>query len=148
MVFLARREADGRLVAIKTMSPTVAAVGRARDYFRREMDVLKKLRHDNIVAFYDIFEDDGQFQLIMEYVDGKGASQWAEALGGPLPIPAAARIGEHLMRALDHAHSRGFVHRDIKPSNLLIWAPRNGRWSSSRTSGWPRTSATRPAGRG
>jgi eukaryotic-like serine/threonine-protein kinase len=122
MVFLARYEADNRRVAIKTMNPQ-AACGRTRDYFRREMEVLKNLRHDNIVAFYNMVETDGQFQLIMEYIDGKSANEWVDALHGPLPVPTAARIGVQLLKALDHAHSRGFVHRDIKPSNLLVMGP-------------------------
>ena len=61
-----------------------AASDKAKDYFRREMEVLQDLLmpggqcHPNIVAFYDIFEIDGQFQLVMEYVDGKNALEWVE----------------------------------------------------------------------
>ncbi|HEX8203967.1 MAG TPA: FHA domain-containing serine/threonine-protein kinase [Isosphaeraceae bacterium] len=122
MVFLARREGDNRRVAIKMINPK-AAGARTRDYFRREMEVLKSLRHENIIAFYDMLEVDGQFHLIMEYIDGQSAHEWLAALPGPLPVPAAARIGVQLLKALDHAHSRGFVHRDIKPSNLLVMGP-------------------------
>jgi eukaryotic-like serine/threonine-protein kinase len=128
-VYFARKLSINRPIAIKMMVPTGAASKRAKDYFRREMGVLKDLLmptgacHPNIVAFYDIFEIDGQFQLIMEYVAGKNAQEWVEALPGPLPIAAAARIGRHLLSALDFAHSKGYVHRDIKPSNLLIMGP-------------------------
>ena len=91
-VFLARQLSTNRPVAIKMMVPTGAASDKAKDYFRREMMVLKDLLmpnglcHPNIVAFYDIFEIDGQFQLVMEYVAGKNALDWVKALAA-----AAAR---------------------------------------------------------
>lgn len=119
-VFLARHEADRRAVAIKMMIPTVATGERARLYFLRELEVLRNLRHPNIVEFYDMFEHESQFQLVMEYVDGPNAREWVEALTQPLPIPAAVSIGVQLLKALEHAHEKGYVHRDIKPSNLLV----------------------------
>jgi serine/threonine-protein kinase len=131
-VFQARQLSSNRPVAIKMMVPTSAASEKAKDYFRREMTVLKDLLmpnglcHPNIVAFYDIFEIDGQFQLVMEYVAGKNALDYVKDLTQPLSIPTAARLGRLLLSALDHAHSRGYVHRDIKPSNLLVMGPPQG----------------------
>ena len=65
---------------------------KARGYFRREIEVLRNLLmpsgdcHPTIVAFYELFEIDSQFQLVMEYVDGKNALEWIKGLGRPLPI--------------------------------------------------------------
>jgi serine/threonine-protein kinase len=131
-VFQARQLSTNRPVAIKMMVPTSAASEKAKDYFRREMTVLKDLLmpnglcHPNIVAFYDIFEIDGQFQLVMEYVAGKNALDYVKDLGQPLSIPTAARLGRLLLSALDYAHARGYVHRDVKPSNLLVMGPPQG----------------------
>lgn len=119
-VFKARELANDRVVAVKMMIPAIAAGETAKLRFRREMDVLKDLRHDNIVAFYDIKESDGQFQLIMEYVEGRNAREWMAKRGGPLSVPLAAWVGTQLLSALAHAHGRGYVHRDIRPSNILV----------------------------
>jgi serine/threonine protein kinase len=128
-VYLARQLSINRPVAIKMMIPTGGSSEKAKDYFRREMKVLKDLLmptgqcHPNIVAFYDIFEIDGQFQLVMEYVAGRNALEWVGTLASPLSIPSAARIGRSLLLALDHAHGKGYVHRDVKPTNLLVVGP-------------------------
>ena len=122
-VFLARHLPTNQAVAIKMMIPSVAASDRAKLRFQRELDVLKNLRHPNIVAFHRMFELDGQFQLVMEYVVGKDAHEWVKSLPGPLSAAAGARIGVQLLMALDHAHTKGYVHRDIKPSNLLVTGP-------------------------
>jgi serine/threonine-protein kinase len=131
-VFQGRQLSTNRPVAVKMMVPTSAASDKAKDYFRREMTVLKDLLmpnglcHPNIVAFYDIFEIEGQFQLVMEYVAGKNALDYIKDLSRPLSIPTAARVGRLLLSALDYAHSRGYVHRDVKPSNLLLMGPPQG----------------------
>lgn len=122
-VFLARHLPTNQPVAIKMMVPSIAASDRAKLRFQRELEVLKNLRHPNIVAFHTMFELSGQFQLVMEHVVGKDAHEWVKALPGPLSASAGARIGVQLLMALDHAHSKGYVHRDIKPSNLLVTGP-------------------------
>jgi serine/threonine-protein kinase len=120
-VYLARRASDRQPVAIKMMIPAVAAGNKAKLYFRRELEILRNLRHPNIIRFDDMVERGGQFQLIMEYVDGPNATEWVEALRPePLAFPTAAWIGVQLLAALEHAHAKGYVHRDIKPSNLLV----------------------------
>ncbi len=119
-VYLARELASNRPVAIKMMVPAVAASERAKLRFERELGVLKDLKHPKIVEFYDVFEFEGQYQLVMEYVDGKNALAWVGSLSEPLSVSAAASMGVQLLSALDHAHEKGYVHRDIKPSNLLL----------------------------
>ncbi len=129
-VFRARQLSQNRPVAIKMMSTNSAIGTKARSYFVREIDALRKMlempggrSHHSIVSFYEIYEVDSQFQLVMEYVDGKNAHDWVNGLDGPLPIASAASIGRHLMQALEFAHMRGYVHRDVKPSNLLVFGP-------------------------
>ena len=128
-VFRARQLSKGRPVAIKMMSSNPTIGEKANGYFNREIEVMRDLLmsggqgHPSIVAFYDLFKIDGQFQLVMEYVAGKNALEWTKALKQPLPFSSAAQIGRHLLSALDYAHSKGYVHRDVKPSNLLVLGP-------------------------
>jgi len=128
-VFRARQLSRGRPVAIKMISSNSAMGDKASGYFRREIEVLRDLLmpdghcHPSIVAFYEIYEVDSQFQLVMEYVDGMNALDWIKGLDRPLPIASGAQIGRHLLSALDYAHSKGYVHRDVKPSNLLVMGP-------------------------
>ncbi|QEH37011.1 Serine/threonine-protein kinase PrkC [Aquisphaera giovannonii] len=130
-VYRARQVSRNRRVAIKTMSAHAGGPGgeKAIEYFRREIQALHDMltpggsNHPCIVEFYELFQVEGQLQLVMEYVDGKNAAAWVRGLGEPLPIDSAVRIGELLLSALHYAHSRGYVHRDIKPSNLLVMGP-------------------------
>lgn len=119
-VYLAKDLGSMRLVAIKMMIPTSASSSRVRDYFKREMTVMKQLRHPNIVEFYDVFETSHTFQIIMEYVAGQNGYEMISTLKRPLTVSEASHIGVQLLNALSHAHMKGFVHRDIKPSNLLL----------------------------
>lgn len=128
-VFKARQLSRNRPVAIKMMSSSCTIGEKANGYFQREIEVLRDLlmpggqSHPSIVAFYELFEIDGQYQLVMEYVDGKNALDWTRALKQPMPVSSAAQIGRHLLSALEYAHSKGYVHRDVKPSNLLVLGP-------------------------
>lgn len=125
-VFRGRQLSKNRPVAIKMMSANCTIGEKKLSYFKREIEILRDLLmpggqcHPNIVAFYEVFEIDGQLQFVMEYVDGKNALEWTRALKRPLPITTAAVIGRHLLSALDFAHTKGYVHRDVKPSNLLV----------------------------
>jgi len=128
-VFRARQLSLGRPVAIKMISSNSAMRDKASGYFSREIRVLRDLLmpggrcHPGIVAFYEIYEVDSQFQLVMEYVDGLNALEWVKALDQPLPFASGAQIGFRLLSALQYAHSKNYVHRDVKPSNLLVMGP-------------------------
>jgi len=128
-VYRAWQISRNRRVAIKMMIANSTAGEKALNYFHREIRALRDMLmpggrcHPSIVEFYELFQIEGHFQLVMEYVDGKNALDWVRALKQPMPIATAALIGQDLLSALHFAHGKGYVHRDIKPSNLLVMGP-------------------------
>ena len=74
------------------------------------------------MAIYDVFYDEDDLVIVMEFVEGQTLR---EALRrGRLPTDEAIRVLSAVGAALDHAHAHGIVHRDVKPANILLG--RNG----------------------
>ena len=119
-VFLARREKDGREVALKLMRPEMGVDPEARAVFLREIDVSARLRHPHIVALLDHGSVGDSFYFAMEYCAGGNLSAALMKDHAPLPRETVVRVGLQLLDALEDAHARGFVHRDIKPENVLL----------------------------
>jgi len=119
-------------VAIKRILPHLSQDKRFVELLIAEAKVLSLLKHRNIVQIFDVgLGDDGQYFLVMEYVDGKdlGAVQRAfEARRRRMPFDLALHIGAEICEALEHAHSARapdgkpmmLVHRDVSPSNVLL----------------------------
>jgi serine/threonine-protein kinase len=119
VVHKARRQADGMLVALKTITPSIKGTRREIDYFLREAQILCELDHPNIVAFHEMGEAGGRLFFAMEYVRGTDAARLLKEQGR-LPVGRAVRLVCQLLQALEYAHAKGFVHRDIKPANVLL----------------------------
>ena len=119
-------------VAIKRILPHLSQDKRFVELLIAEAKVLSLLKHRNIVQIFDVgLGDDGQYFLVMEYVDGvdMGAVQRGnEAKRKRLPFHLALHIGAEVCEALEHAHSAkapdgrpmSLVHRDVSPSNVLL----------------------------
>jgi serine/threonine-protein kinase len=120
IVYLARRRATGQEVALKVIVPESAASPTAQSRFLREVSVLSRLDHPQIVRFHEIGPAHGQFFFAMEYIPTIDLM----ALLGGLKFADRARLACGLvcqaLEGLGYAHSLGFVHRDVKPSNLLV----------------------------
>jgi serine/threonine-protein kinase len=122
VVYVAVREADGGVVAVKTIKPAIAGTPGTIERFLREARILKELDHPHIVAFYEMGECHNQLFFAMEYVRGVSARALLKTQGA-LAVPRAVHLVCQLLEALAFAHARGFVHRDIKPANVLITGP-------------------------
>ncbi len=118
VVWKARQDGLGRLVALKRLHSAGADSSEAMARFRREAKSIARLRHGTIVQVYEVGEQDGEPYLAMEYVGGGTLAQKLAA--GPLPPTQAAALVETLARAMHHAHELGIIHRDLKPSNVLL----------------------------
>lgn len=118
-VFLAEDAYLHRQVAVKVLRGDLARNPDFVERFRREATAAAKLSHPNVVAIYDVGEEDGASYLVMEYVEGE-TLQAHLSRNGPIGPERAAYIGAQVAAALEHAHARGVIHRDIKPANILL----------------------------
>ena len=108
-----------RTVAIKVLPPQLTVDAEFVTRFQREAIASANLRHAHIVTVHDVGQQDGEYFIIMEYLEGSTLEQWL-ADHGPMRAAQAGKIVEQIAAALDHAHGRGIVHRDVKPSNIML----------------------------
>lgn len=117
-VYLAHDLRHDRRVAIKVMSPELAAtIGVER--FSREVKIAAKLSHPNILGVFDSGDASGLLYYVMPFVDGETlrAKLMRER---QIAIDESIQIVCEVAEALGHAHAQGVVHRDIKPENILL----------------------------
>jgi eukaryotic-like serine/threonine-protein kinase len=120
VVYQARHNLTGQMVALKLIMPETATTRSAIDRFQREMSVISQLRHPNIVECYEQGMTRGQFWFAMEYVAGSNLETLAKVDPGRYPVQQGCRLVCQILKGLEQAHQLGFVHRDIKPENILI----------------------------
>jgi eukaryotic-like serine/threonine-protein kinase len=118
-VELAFDEQLGRRVAIKRLFPSLAADDLFLTRFLREARLAASLTHPNLVAVYDVGDEEGVPFIVMEYVEGEPLSALMARTGAMEPDLAVDLVLQ-ICAGLEHAHAAGFVHRDIKPQNLLV----------------------------
>src|SRR3954447_9550717 len=119
IVYRAQQVQLGRSVALKLLSPDLAADDGFRARFLRESRLMAALEHPNIVPVYDAGEIEGRLFIAMRCVEGRDLATVLED-AGRLPAERAIALISQLAAALDAAHARGLVHRDVKPSNALV----------------------------
>jgi hypothetical protein len=119
IVFLARDLKLERLIAIKTLPPTLAADDVIRARFLREARTAAALTHPNIVPIHRADDIDGTVFFVMGFVDGPSLAQLIRD-GGPLSPRTAVSILYDVADALGYAHGAGVIHRDVKAENILI----------------------------
>ena len=108
-----------RDVAIKVLRGDLADDEKFVRRFRREAQSASLLNHPNIVQIYDVGEDDGNFYIVMEYINGQTLKQLIKKRG-KLSVPETIDIMSQLTDGLAHAHDSYIIHRDIKPQNIMI----------------------------
>jgi hypothetical protein len=119
VVFKALDPALNRYVAIKVLSPSLAACGAARRRFLREARAAAAVAHEHVIAVHAVVESSGLPFLVMEYVPGRSLQERIDQ-DGPLALVEVLRIGHQTAAGLAAAHALGLVHRDIKPANILL----------------------------
>jgi len=118
IVYLGHDPQIDRLVAIKVLRQDRVTSEAFVTRFLKEARAIGRLSHPNIVAVYDVGEDQGTIYLTMEYIEGRSLAE----------IIKEKKVNVHELKewaiqiadALNYAHNKGIVHRDIKPSNIIV----------------------------
>ncbi len=108
-----------REVAVKVLTPQLAAVHGFRERFAREAYAAGRLAEPHIIPIHEADEIDGHLYLVMPIIEGTDVQALLNR-DGHLSPQLSVKIIEQLAAALDAAHADGLVHRDVKPSNALI----------------------------
>ncbi|RMH47079.1 MAG: serine/threonine protein kinase [Gammaproteobacteria bacterium] len=116
-VYLARHIKLEREVALKIMSPALAADPTFGDRFSKEARIVAQLEHPGIVGIYDVGNYGTYHYMSMQYVPG---GDLTEKIKKGLSVKKSLEILRKVAVALDFAHRKGYVHRDLKPENILF----------------------------
>lgn len=118
-VYLALDTILDRKVAVKILRGDLATDEKFVRKFQREASAASTLDHPNIVGIYDVGEDEGNYYIVMEYIEGQTLKSLIKRRGS-LTLPEVIDIMTQLTSGIAHAHEKGIIHRDIKPQNILI----------------------------
>ncbi|ERM97674.1 hypothetical protein AMTRI_Chr01g132530 [Amborella trichopoda] len=117
-VYHARNAKTGQSVAIKVLDKEKILKGGLVSHIKREIAILRRVRHPNIVQLYEVMASKVKIYFVMEYV--KGGELFNRVSKGRLKEETARKYFQQLISAVGFCHVRGVYHRDLKPENLLL----------------------------
>ncbi|MEN2495758.1 MAG: hypothetical protein MHMPM18_000349 [Marteilia pararefringens] len=115
MVYRARALDDNRPVALKIIDFRAQS---EKHYLLREILVMRKLQHANIVNFHDCFFENNNLTIVMEFCSGGALAKVCERI--EMPEDLISYITDRSFRGLIHLHSQSIIHRDLKSDNILL----------------------------
>lgn len=118
-VYLANDKILDRKVAVKVLRGDLSSDDKFIRRFQREALSVSNLSHPNIVEVYDVGEEDGEYYIVMEYIEGKTLKQLLKKRES-LTLTEVIDIMTQLTDGISHAHESYIIHRDIKPQNIMI----------------------------
>lgn len=118
-VYLAYDTILDRSVAVKVLRGDLATDEKFVRRFQREALSASSLSHPNIVEVYDVGEDNGNYFIVMEYIEGRHLKELIKKRG-KLTLSEAIDIMSQVCDGIATAHDSYIIHRDIKPQNIMI----------------------------
>jgi len=118
-VWSARDTRLNRMVAIKTIAPSLNADDDPVALFKREAQTIASMEHPHILPIYDFGDFESKLYIVMRYVTGGSLGDMLERQGALDPADVV-RYAKNIAAALDHAHANKIVHLDLKPQNVLL----------------------------
>lgn len=122
-VYKAKCHKLNRYVAIKILKPELCEDENLVKRFKVEAQAAAGLSHPNIVAVYDVGDEDDFHYIVMEYLEGKTLKTVIKERG-VLTEAEIYHVASSVLAALSHAHNNHIIHRDIKPQNIF-WTKNN-----------------------
>ncbi|KAL8103590.1 CBL-interacting serine/threonine-protein kinase 12-like [Apium graveolens] len=117
-VYHARNIKTNESVAIKVIDKEKILKGGLIAHIKREISILRRVRHPNIVQLFEVMATKSKIFFIMEYV--RGGELFNKVSKGRLKEDVARKYFQQLISAVGFCHSRGVFHRDLKPENILL----------------------------
>ncbi|MBR3871005.1 MAG: Stk1 family PASTA domain-containing Ser/Thr kinase [Clostridia bacterium] len=121
VVYRAYDLAENITVAVKVLKEEFLEDPQFRRRFETESKIISMLNHENIVTIHNVGFNDDLYYIVMEYINGISLKEYIEQ-EGKLSWENTTMFISQVLKALQHAHSRGVVHRDIKPQNIMLLA--------------------------
>ncbi|CAM8975151.1 unnamed protein product [Rhodiola kirilowii] len=117
-VYSARNVKNEQHVAIKVIDKEKILKGGLIAHIKREISILRRVRHPNIVQLFEVMATKSKIYFVMEYV--RGGELFNKVAKGRLKEEVARKYFQQLISAVGFCHARGVFHRDLKPENLLL----------------------------
>jgi Ca2+-binding EF-hand superfamily protein len=119
IVKLATHKKSGKEVAIKAVSKTEMSP-EDLELQRNEIEILKVCQHPSIIRLLDIFENETDIYLVMEYMKGGDLFDYLQRRDFTVPESLACNFAHQIATAIFYLHSYGVAHRDLKPENIIV----------------------------
>lgn len=119
IVKLATHKKSGKEVAIKMVSKTEMSP-EDLELQRNEIEILKVCQHPSIIRLLDIFENETDIYLVMEYMKGGDLFDYLQRRDFTVSESLACNFAHQIATAIFYLHSYGVAHRDLKPENIIV----------------------------
>jgi serine/threonine protein kinase/tetratricopeptide (TPR) repeat protein len=120
VIYKARQKSLDRIIALKVLAPHLANDINFVARFQREARAIARVNHPNILAVYDVGDDQNTNYMIMELIDGQSLAEMQSDRQGALPWQESLNYVKQAAQGLEAAQAAGIIHRDIKPENLMV----------------------------